>query len=463
MNNNRPTYTTSPTLKDKKTLWSSFRKDSKKSSQPDVNSSPQMQVNSDQIYFSNSFPQNNIPQAQNTNMYEQPKSGFYPPPPSYGYMPQNNAGNPFVNNTIYPAPQRQNMNSEPPKGKKNKPRKKKNSAFKNTLLSIVEWMRMSQNSSAICLFIILPILFILSYLSSSYIFKVAFFIAVASAIVWLVRKKNYSEGVSITLVITYITLLAIVIINMLTAPRPENLHNKEANNNVIVHDSPVPNENLDQNINITIPGDESENISNNNEEYSATETRTNFEDFMSKWQNSDIEGMLDYVAPSWKNQQKEPTQALFALLLNRRPKDYTIEDISGSESDSARTVTMRAEINKFTSEEYSLIRFQILMLKEQGIWYVDPSTLGTNIRPTPTLDPNTTFTPTIAPRTTVTPKPEGDTVIYYNPDGGSKYHLDPECPSVNKKYLPLVPFTFAQIHEPPYNKLTNCLECNAPH
>ena len=31
----------------------------------------------------------------------------------------------------------------------------------------------------------------------------------------------------------------------------------------------------------------------------------------------------------------------------------------------------------------------------------------------------------------------GETVYYVNPNGGRYYHLDPNCPSVNPRYLPL--------------------------
>lgn len=457
-NSNRPIYTTSPTLKDKKPFWKSFNNSTKKASNPDSSSSPKSQenTNSGQIYFSNNFSQYN---NQNINNLNQAQNAYYPPSNFYGQNnPNSNVGNPFYNNrqAIYPAPQRQYAPPEPTQ-KKRKKKKSGDSAFKNIILSIIEWIKMPQNSSAISLFVILPILFFLSYFTNELTFKIIFFIAVTSAIVWLLKKKIYGEGMTITLVVTYLTLLAIVVINLFTTPNPDKLQSKEKDSIISSQETPAPSSIVNENISISI---DDENVTG---EEDASETRINFDGFMSKWQNSDIEGMLDFISPSWKNQQKDPTQSLFSLLLNRRPKEYTIEDISGSESDSARTVTMRAEINKFTSDEYSMIRFQILMLKEQGIWYIDPSTLGTNIKPTATPDPNSTPTPTIAPRTTVTPKPDGDTVVYYNPDGGSKYHLDPECPSVNKKYLPLVPFTFAQVHEPPYDKLTNCLECNAPH
>ena len=55
--------------------------------------------------------------------------------------------------------------------------------------------------------------------------------------------------------------------------------------------------------------------------------------------------------------------------------------------------------------------------------------------------------------------PDDDTPLYYNPNGGSMYHSVANCPSVKKKFLPLTAFTFGELDEAPYSKLTACPYC----
>lgn len=55
--------------------------------------------------------------------------------------------------------------------------------------------------------------------------------------------------------------------------------------------------------------------------------------------------------------------------------------------------------------------------------------------------------------------PSDDTPLYYNPKGGSMYHAIADCPSVKKKFLPLTAFTFGELDESPYSKLTPCPYC----
>lgn len=60
------------------------------------------------------------------------------------------------------------------------------------------------------------------------------------------------------------------------------------------------------------------------------------------------------------------------------------------------------------------------------------------------------------------PIPDAGTLVYYNPDGGQYYHSDQYCPSVKDKYLPLTQFTYGELQNEPYKKLTPCASCNPP-
>ena len=55
--------------------------------------------------------------------------------------------------------------------------------------------------------------------------------------------------------------------------------------------------------------------------------------------------------------------------------------------------------------------------------------------------------------------PEEDYPLYYNPKGGKQYHSSPYCALVKSKYLPLTAFTWGELEEAPYNKLTACPGC----
>ncbi len=58
--------------------------------------------------------------------------------------------------------------------------------------------------------------------------------------------------------------------------------------------------------------------------------------------------------------------------------------------------------------------------------------------------------------------PDGETPLYYNPKGGVNYHDSPTCYGVRDQYEPLTGFTYAQLDETPYDKLTACPYCVPP-
>ncbi len=55
--------------------------------------------------------------------------------------------------------------------------------------------------------------------------------------------------------------------------------------------------------------------------------------------------------------------------------------------------------------------------------------------------------------------PPDDTPLYYNPNKGTMYHSVANCPSVNKKFLPLTAFTYGELENEPYSKLKLCPYC----
>ena len=64
---------------------------------------------------------------------------------------------------------------------------------------------------------------------------------------------------------------------------------------------------------------------------------------------------------------------------------------------------------------------------------------------------------------TVEPQADANMVLYYNPDGGTKYHKDQNCKSTHAKYLPMKGhFTYAEVNDEKYAKLSPCNVCGAP-
>lgn len=188
--------------------------------------------------------------------------------------------------------------------------------------------------------------------------------------------------------------------------------------------------------------------------------------FMSLWMSMNTPEMVSYVQPSWASAQDNPSSQLFMVLANRTPESFDIEEISGVDDDSSRTVTMTAVINKNNGKEPVMYRFMVIMVKEGGEWYVDPNSLATSddIKPADenVVNANQGGLSTEPPRSTVSPAPPADTKLYYNPDGGHYYHIDPNCPGVKSEYLPLQgSFLYNELSA--YKKnLTPCLKCGAP-
>ena len=187
-----------------------------------------------------------------------------------------------------------------------------------------------------------------------------------------------------------------------------------------------------------------------------TATLDQLQSFFYFWSVNKNDEMLSLCAPSWQSSVDAPPTALFGIIANRTPLDYQIEKISGTNEDTSRTVTLTATIDRNNGKAAVKYRMNVMMLHENGSWYVNPNSLKTyDAVETPTPDIST---PTPAPQ-----QVNGKTVLYYNPDGGSLYHLDQNCIQINKRYLPLKgQFTYDQVNDDKYRKLEPCNVCNAP-
>ncbi len=191
-----------------------------------------------------------------------------------------------------------------------------------------------------------------------------------------------------------------------------------------------------------------------------TEAVKSLETFLNAWRNVDYTGMAAMSLPSWLATQRNSSDtAMFHLRANRSTNDWEILEITGSDSDQARTVNLNILIDRNNGDKPQWHRFQILMRKEEGKWFVDPASISSiGVLP----DPDATKPP-VAATIVPTATPDPNMILYYNPDGGTFYHKNASCPSLATKYVPLThSFYYPEINNPPYNQLHPCTTCKAP-
>ncbi len=179
--------------------------------------------------------------------------------------------------------------------------------------------------------------------------------------------------------------------------------------------------------------------------------------FMSAWMRVDYTDMVSFALPAWVAAQENPERAMFQIRSNRTPVDYQMMDVSGSDADNSRTVFMQASIDKNNGSPPVAHSFQVLMLRINDVWYVDPNSLTSSqiIEEAAVQAPTVTLSPL--------PTPDPSVILYYNPDGGSYYHVDANCGSINQKYRPLTAsFPFREASSDKYKNLLPCTVCHAP-
>ena len=374
------------------------------------------------------YPGQSVPYNQPNFSAQMPPSGT-PNPPTGGYP-------------NYPYGNQPPVQTPPPKPK--------------TPINIDNWLKM-------LLYIILPVAFVLCIAMPREfdILRYLFMTTCAASVGMLWFRQSFSSSVRTGITIGYGMMCIVIAVIMLSG---SNSDITQGAGNITAQPTPTVTEEpsaaalgyqADQAPVTTVPAETAPEDTEAGQQLSA---------FMDNWKLNDIENMLGYVMPSWRQAQSDAAAALFIIISNRTPLEYEIEDISGSANDTSRAITMSASIDKNNGNDPVRYRFVILLDQEDGDWYVDPNSLSTNdADPTDTPIPdNLEAIFTLAPRQTVTPVPPDSTLLYYNADGGSYYHADPECSAVNAKYLPMASFTYGELGMAPYSSLLPCLKCGAP-
>ena len=313
----------------------------------------------------------------------------------------------------------------------------------------------------VLMFGVLPILFILSMVFAWTAVKWIVLVGALASIAAMWLRELVTPNARLVLSLLLASAAVVCLVSALATNAANNQNPAQPNQSGQMQQGSTSGNSLDVNLTATdtpnpsptptaTPVDDSE------------ECYAQLHSFFTLWKNNAISQMVNLTAPSWRSSIKggtdAVTQKLFGeVLTNRTPVSWDFTAITGTSNDIARMVTVRAVINKNNTLGESVYLWKVRMVKEDGVWYVDPATLQSN-------EQESTATPTNALATQpVLNTSHPDLLIYYNPEGGTYYHIDPNCESLNPKYRPLSGvIKWSQIEDDPYDKLEQCKRCGAP-
>lgn len=214
-------------------------------------------------------------------------------------------------------------------------------------------------------------------------------------------------------------------------------------------------------------------------EGTASLAQQNLEQFMAAWNRKDYTSMVALSSPNWVNgfeTQREAETGMFHLSAIRTPVSYKVVEVLGNDTDQTRTINMQASISRSDGREPQLYNFQVLMIRANNQWYVDPNSISSS-----QLAPQTSMgqqamaeessqvqDTLVLDNTSTVAVPQvgsvrSDTLLYYNQDGGEYYHIDPNCSSVGSKYKPLkATFYYRDVSSDTFKNLKPCPHCKAP-
>ncbi len=310
----------------------------------------------------------------------------------------------------------------------------------------------------------LPLLFLIALFVPNTILRLVFIGVTLFSILAMYVLKAFVKNARGTLSFIYIALTLVIVVALFTsgafAP-PKKEPQKVDVNSIFSSSSALDVPNLPSNADTTPP---------QSTEMPISEAQIRLEEFMEYWVNNQSANMLTICRPNWVETKESPDRELFNLLGLSRPEanSYRVTNVYGSEADTSRTIELLMDMKQSNGSVITR-RYQIIMLRMNDVWYIDPDSLNSSsvVKATHTPDPNMTPEPYVPPTSepTYTPKPTvgPQTSIYYNTDGGKYYHIDANCKSVDKSYRPLQGvFMFAEINNERYKSLLRCIDCDAP-
>ena len=306
---------------------------------------------------------------------------------------------------------------------------------------------------------IMLILFVLGmFIPGLAVLKWFFMILAAGTIALLWIKPLVASNKRLCYTIVFALLMAVTLFRMIY-PGGQQASSQQGNDPTRVSSTGQQNLSPGSNSEPVITAVPESTVTNTPEPQDDNSVTERLQTFFYYWSANRQDDMLTLCAPSWQSKVENPKTALFGLMANRTPKEYMVENITGTEYDTSRTVTVVSLMDRNNGKDPVRYRLSVIMLKENdNQWYVDPKSLQT-YEAADTPDPSITPTPGPTEEPAIYP----NTVLYYNPSGGEFYHLDQNCKRINERYLPLQGhFTYAELGKDPYNKLKPCAICGAP-
>lgn len=317
---------------------------------------------------------------------------------------------------------------------------------------------------------VLPVLFLLALLINNPILRLVFLAAAAIGVMAMWVMNVFARSARSTLTVAYIALMVVIVLALVLNMQAPESQKTSVNQNM---------EELNSRFTKEVSRDALSEFLQSNaapptpavyviEDTAISSAQKQLETFLTRWSSSDIPGMLALCTSSWVSQQSSPEGELWNLILNRNPVSYQVENVSGSEADTSRTITVKITFVNTGTGETVIMRMHVLMFRVNEVWYVDPQSLnGTVVDEAAELakaqEGTNRIASTKAPATpTPQPNAQDSIKLYYNPDGGKYYHINPICPDVSEQYWPLTAFYFSDLNTQKFANLMFCPTCGAP-
>lgn len=315
---------------------------------------------------------------------------------------------------------------------------------------------------SVVLSVVLPILFLVALLVQNDLPRWIFLGATAVSLLLMWALRAFVRSARNTLTVVYVALAVVIGLALFINRQMPETRNASAGSGTqsSFFNNPDPgsvNAMLNE---LATPAPETEE-----ESFTVvSEAQLRLDAFFSAWSMNSVTEMKNYCLPSWVNEQTSVETVLFQMLRRSRPLNYTVEDMTGSDGEASRIITVKAA---FDENGVTVVkRMRVIMKKNNDVWYVDPNSLDGVIvdeaaEAAAASDDNMPHW-TIAPTAEPTPAGSGQ-ILYYNENGGKYYHTDRTCPAVSSEYWPLtgkIPIELLNSAE--YSKLLPCSKCGAP-
>ena len=311
----------------------------------------------------------------------------------------------------------------------------------------------------------LPVLFLLSLLIPSNVLKIVFLVLTALSVAAMWVLGAFVRNARSTLTIVYGALAVVIGLALfMNGPGPET----QSASKTMADQGALFGSNVDQSaLNAMLQSTQAVQPTETPAAATVSAAQERLELFLQYWAENNIPSMLELCAPSWVSQQDAPQEKLWQLILNRRPLQYQIESVQGSEADSSRTITLKVLIAREGFSQAEMNRMQVLLFRVNDVWYVDPQSLGGTVideaaEQAKQAENDAYVGTTIAPTATPAPSDANAVILYYNKDGGKYYHAMANCPDVDQRYWPLDEFYYSDLNTTKFKNLLRCEKCNAP-